>query len=133
MSSNTEPTDAPGRDTAVGTGGETIDEVGGQRPGDLFCDCGGLLVPDEPAWRCQSCDATGSMDGVAFGTVEEQERRNLSVVDERFFRGPKTDATCPDCGHDEAYFLLAQLRSADESETRMFTCADCGHNWRDDD
>ncbi len=105
------------------------------RPGRLtafFCDCGGLLVPGDE-WTCQACNASSEMDGVTFSTTTEQTRRELSIVTDRFFRGPKTSATCPECGHDEAYFLLAQLRSADESGTQLLTCAECEHNWREDD
>jgi DNA-directed RNA polymerase subunit M len=28
---------------------------------------------------------------------------------------------------------MKQIRAADESETRFFTCTECGHKWREDD
>lgn len=44
-----------------------------------------------------------------------------------------TDATCPNCGHDRAYFMQMQIRSADEPMTTFYKCCNqvCGHNWRD--
>jgi DNA-directed RNA polymerase subunit M len=47
--------------------------------------------------------------------------------------GPTTSATCPECGNDRAFWEMKQIRSADESETRFFTCTECGHKWREDD
>ena len=41
--------------------------------------------------------------------------------------------TCPECGHDEAYYELKQTRSADEAPTRFFECAKCKHKWREYD
>jgi DNA-directed RNA polymerase subunit M len=28
---------------------------------------------------------------------------------------------------------MKQIRAADQSETRFFTCPDCEHKWREDD
>lgn len=42
------------------------------------------------------------------------------------------DPTCPDCG-GTLHTRLVQLRSADESETRITTCLDCDYKERDDD
>ncbi|ERG99251.1 MAG: transcription factor S-II (TFIIS), partial [Haloquadratum sp. J07HQX50] len=39
----------------------------------------------------------------------------------------------PECGHDKARYEMKQIRAADESETRFFTCTECGHKWREDD
>ncbi|VEN57737.1 unnamed protein product, partial [Callosobruchus maculatus] len=44
-----------------------------------------------------------------------------------------TEARCPQCGHDKAYFMQLQTRSADEPMTTFYRCCnkDCNHNWRD--
>lgn len=44
-----------------------------------------------------------------------------------------TDATCPNCSNDKAYFMQMQIRSADEPMTTFYKCTSptCGHNWRD--
>lgn len=44
-----------------------------------------------------------------------------------------TDAVCPSCNHNRAYFMQMQTRSADEPMTTFYKCcnAQCNHNWRD--
>jgi DNA-directed RNA polymerase III subunit RPC11 len=44
-----------------------------------------------------------------------------------------TDADCPACSHNRAYFMQMQIRSADEPMTTFYRCANplCNHNWRD--
>nr|CAH7726379.1 unnamed protein product [Callosobruchus chinensis] len=44
-----------------------------------------------------------------------------------------TEARCPLCSHDKAYFMQLQTRSADEPMTTFYRCCnkDCNHNWRD--
>ncbi len=53
--------------------------------------------------------------------------------DEFFIGSPSTSERCPECDHDRAYYDLKQLRAADEAPTRLFTCSECGHRWREDD
>jgi DNA-directed RNA polymerase subunit M len=61
--------------------------------------------------------------------VPPKTRSRGTEIDPR----PTTEEHCPECGHDEAYWQLEQLRAADESGTRFFTCTDCEHKWRADD
>ncbi len=42
---------------------------------------------------------------------------------------PITQALCPTCGHNKAYYEQRQTRSADEASTLFFTCVKCGHKW----
>lgn len=44
-----------------------------------------------------------------------------------------TDAVCPACNHDKAYFMQIQIRSADEPMTTFYKCCNpvCSNNWRD--
>ncbi|WP_324665849.1 transcription factor S [Haloarcula sediminis] len=106
----------------------------------LFCDeCGSLQYPERPGlWTCRACDATTATtpdsDG-AFVVTEDQREREISVVgsEMEFDPRPTTEEHCPECGHNEAYWQLEQLRAADESGTRFFTCTSCDHKWRADD
>lgn len=43
----------------------------------------------------------------------------------------QTDATCPSCSHDRAYFMMIQIRSADEPATIFYKCVKCGKTWND--
>jgi len=45
---------------------------------------------------------------------------------------PKTKTTCPKCGHNEAYWILRQMRGSDEPESRFYTCVKCNYKWRED-
>lgn len=65
--------------------------------------------------------------------TESQDEDNNRLRDESSDTRPTTNEICPDCGNEKAYYEMKQIRAADESETRFFTCTDCGHNWREDD
>ncbi|USZ71337.1 transcription factor S [Natronosalvus halobius] len=99
-----------------------------------FCDeCGSMMKADDGYWVCGSCDFTkpkGNSD--EYVVTEDQEATEvIESSDETSL--PKTEARCPECGHDQAYWYLQQTRSADESETRFFVCAECEYKWREDD
>ncbi|HIH85096.1 MAG TPA: hypothetical protein HA345_06765 [Candidatus Thalassarchaeaceae archaeon] len=38
---------------------------------------------------------------------------------------------CPKCDCQRIYVELRQTRSSDEPETKIGTCADCGHKFRE--
>ena len=104
-----------------------------------FCDeCGSMMKTDEGRWVCGSCGFEKSRDTeqeAAMTTTQGQEETELvdmSETDEEAI-GPTTSARCPECGHDRARYEMKQIRAADESETRFFTCTECGHKWREDD
>ena len=55
--------------------------------------------------------------------IEDSDQRK-GVLSTESYMCPKWDCT-------EVYFYLEQTRSSDEPETRMLTCKDCGHGWRE--
>lgn len=105
-----------------------------------FCDeCGSMMHADDGAWVCNSCGAEKLRDAAretAMTTTQAREENagpvDMSDVDNEEI-GPTTAVTCPECGHDRARYEMKQIRSADESETRFFTCTECGQKWREDD
>ena len=43
----------------------------------------------------------------------------------------RTMATCPNCNHQEAYFMQMQIRSADEPMSIFYKCCKCSFQWND--
>ncbi|CAN0516743.1 unnamed protein product, partial [Ectocarpus sp. 12 AP-2014] len=39
--------------------------------------------------------------------------------------------TCPFCNNKEAFFLMVQLRSADEPMTCFYKCTNCKQRWKE--
>ena len=60
---------------------------------------------------------------------DEIEKRKQQRVVKKICKGE----ICPACGHDEATFILVQVRSLDEGQTMKYTCADesCAYEWED--
>jgi DNA-directed RNA polymerase subunit M len=104
-----------------------------------FCDeCGSMMKTDGDKWVCGNCGYEKLRDSAKeAGMVTKQGQEASEVVDmsdvDDAEIGPTTTAHCPECGHDRARYEMKQIRSADESETRFFTCVECGHKWREDD
>jgi DNA-directed RNA polymerase subunit M len=104
-----------------------------------FCDeCGSMMRTDGDTWVCGSCGAEKPRDRAREGqmtTRASQEKSEVVDVSDVSAEdmGPTTKTRCPECGNDRAYWEMKQIRSADESETRFFTCTECGHKWREDD
>ena len=63
--------------------------------------------------------------------TESRDRRVIDDADQQ--RGVLTTKTyiCPKCDSDRVYTELQQTRSSDEPETRILTCAECRHGWRE--
>ena len=104
-----------------------------------FCDdCGSMMKAEGDEWVCGSCgaaEARNEAEESGMTTQQDQEESDIvdmSDVDEEAL-GPTTEIRCPECGHDRASYEMKQIRAADESETRFFTCTECGHKWREDD
>jgi len=113
--------------------------------GDLpFCpNCGKLLTPskDEGGVRlvCKVCGFVSDASSFA-GAVKVTQRidhspQEMTVVVESSSSKtmPTVRASCPKCGHNEAYWWLVQTRRADEGSTRFYRCVKCGYTWREYD
>lgn len=104
-----------------------------------FCDeCGSMMKTENGAWVCGSCGYEQSRDTEAeAGMVSTQGQVESEIIDTSDVTaedmGPTTEIQCPECENDRAFWELKQIRAADESETRFFTCTECGHKWREDD
>lgn len=101
-----------------------------------FCpSCDGLMVPDKAGKKrlvCSKCNK-GKVKASSMVIKEKSNtsEKKIEVVDKDIEVNPKVDAVCSKCDHRQAYFWTLQTRAADESETKFFKCAKCGHRWRD--
>ena len=100
-----------------------------------FCDeCGSMMRADDGVWECTSCGHTQVKDPDADYVISEEQEVSEIIESGGGDSGlPTTDAACPECDNDRAYWYMQQIRSADESETRFFVCTECEHKWREDD
>jgi DNA-directed RNA polymerase subunit M/transcription elongation factor TFIIS len=118
----------------------------------MFCpECGTLSFPDSSGnIKCPNyrCDYSGSAENkvtledgsnidlakVASKTVAASLKHLTEVIDDsQEHKGMLTSKTyvCPKCDSDSVYAELRQTRASDEPETRILTCADCDHGWRE--
>jgi DNA-directed RNA polymerase subunit M len=97
-----------------------------------FCpNCGAMLLPKDGKLEC-SCGYNSDLSNTDEYEVSEEIKSEETVKmlgEDSDMRSTITE-TCPECGHDKAYYELKQTRSADEAPTRIFTCAKCKHVWR---
>lgn len=103
-----------------------------------FCDdCGSMMKADGGTWECPNghTEARDQANEASMTTEQSQEENEIvdlsEVGDEAL--GPTTEIKCPECGNMRASYEMKQIRSADESETRFFTCTECKKKWREDD
>lgn len=101
-----------------------------------FCDdCGSMMKADDELWVCGSCGNRQPKDPEASYVITEGQEVSeiIETGGDQETGLPTTDARCPECDNDRAYWYLQQIRSADESETRFFVCTNCEQKWREDD
>ena len=104
-----------------------------------FCDeCGSMMKTEEvdgvEMWVCAQDHKKPRDEDASYVITEGQEATEIIETSGQADSGlPTTEASCPECENDEAYWYMQQIRAADESETRFFVCTDCEHKWREDD
>ena len=98
-----------------------------------------MMKTEGDAWVCGSCgfEKSRNADVEKETAVTTQGQESSEVVDTSEVdpgdMGPTTNARCPECSNERAFYEMKQIRAADESETRFFTCTECEHKWREDD
>lgn len=100
----------------------------------MFCPkCKGLMYPHKDHSICRKCGYTEKKKE-AMVVVSKRKTKEMTVIENKEATNvlPKTTAVCPKCAHDEAYWILRQMRGSDEPESRFYTCTKCGHKWRED-
>ena len=106
----------------------------------MFCpECGTLSFPDSRGHiRCTNpkCGYEGPIDprmADVTSSLQADVRPQEVIDDSDQIRGVLThgDHVCPKCDQTDVFAELRQTRASDEPETRLLTCRNCGHGWRE--
>jgi len=97
----------------------------------MFCPkCKALMYPKDDFFVCKKCGFEKKKTGSSV-VVSRQIKKEVPVLEDKIDVLPKTRVSCPKCGHNEAFWILRQMRGSDEPETRFYTCTKCGYRWRE--
>ena len=99
----------------------------------MFCTkCKVLMYPRDDLFVCNKCGFKKKKSGSSV-VVSKQEKKEVTIIEDKEQTNvlPKTKTTCPKCGHNEAYWILRQMRGSDEPESRFYTCVKCNYKWRE--
>ncbi len=100
--------------------------------------CGTLMTlkreNERSFWACRRCgysEERGQL--VKREQITHTQKEKVIVVEEgsSYKAMPKTAASCPECGHNEAFYWMVQTRRGDEGMTRFYRCVKCGRTWRE--
>ena len=100
----------------------------------MFCEkCKSLMYPDNEFMVCRKCGFKKEKKGTNI-VVSKQKKKEVPFINDTGKSSilPKTKALCVKCGNKEAYWIIRQMRSSDEPESRFYTCTKCGYKWRED-
>ncbi|MCX8152161.1 MAG: transcription factor S [Archaeoglobaceae archaeon] len=98
-----------------------------------FCPkCRSILFYSGKRAFCKKCGYEKEAENYSIVIKEKRKKEEIPIIEEVNIRVlPTTRAVCPECGNNEAYWWLRQLRAADEPEVRFFRCTKCGKTWRE--
>lgn len=100
----------------------------------MFCEkCKALMYPKDEFFVCNKCGFKKKKSGSSI-VINKQEEKEFTVIEDKDSQNvlPKTKIKCPKCGHNEAFWILRQMRGSDEPESRFYTCVKCSYKWRED-
>lgn len=107
----------------------------------LFCPvCGNMLFANVcedglQKFKCQTCPYSYPVESKIGSRVEFQPRKGDDVFggEDEWKNVDQTDATCPKCECNRAYFMQIQIRSADEPMTIFYRCTNpkCAFQWKE--
>jgi DNA-directed RNA polymerase subunit M len=90
------------------------------------------MYPKDGIIKCNKCGYTNKKVKKNI-VVNKQEKKDTAVIEDKEKMNilPKTKTKCPKCGHNEAYWIIRQMRGSDEPESRFYTCTKCQYKWRE--
>jgi len=104
-----------------------------------FCPvCGNLLLMEDSEnggmrFCCATCPFLHKITK-AYKTNVKIKKKEIDDVlggEEAWANVDRTEAHCPACKNNTAYFLQIQIRSADEPSTTFYRCCKCSKQWND--
>lgn len=100
----------------------------------MFCKkCKALMYPDKEFMICRRCGFKKKKKKSNVVVIKKKETEVTLIEDkEKNNILPITKVLCTKCGNTEAYWIIRQMRSSDEPESRFYTCTKCGYKWRED-
>lgn len=97
----------------------------------MFCDkCGSILVPDEEGTSCCPKCGCKSNESIDISDESKNVKKEVHMISKDVETLPKVKMKCKKCGNNEAYYFVAQTRSADEAPTIFYRCTKCDNRWR---
>ncbi|KAI8378496.1 hypothetical protein BD560DRAFT_366431 [Blakeslea trispora] len=105
----------------------------------LFCPhCSNLLLIENDGGQAFFCQACPYVYSIQTRHTSRKQLKRKEVDDvlggaDAWKNVDSTEATCPKCEHERAFFMLIQIRSADEPSSIFYKCCneDCQHQWRE--
>jgi DNA-directed RNA polymerase subunit M len=99
----------------------------------MFCPkCKCLLFPQDGKLVCRKCGAVHELKNNKSQIITHKStEKEDALMGDLSGTLPTADVECPSCLHGKAYWVLRQMRGADEPETRIFRCVKCGRSWRE--
>lgn len=94
-----------------------------------------LLVEQAGAlcFFCKTCSYQYALTGTISrgSTLRKKQVEPILGSKESLAGADTTEKICPRCGHNKAYWVQVQIRSADEPMTEFYRCCQCDHQWRE--
>lgn len=96
----------------------------------MYCPkCKSLMYPKDGKFVCK-CGHESDVQ-MKKTIVSTKQDKVTMIIDDEIGTLPKTKVLCPKCKNTEAYWVIRQMRAADEPETRIYSCTKCKHKWRE--
>ena len=88
-------------------------------------------APPAVRFYCQTCPYVQAISSRREQRLPLARKKVDDVLggDEAWANVDSTEARCPACAHNRAYFIQIQIRSADEPMTVFYKCEKCARAW----
>jgi len=100
----------------------------------MFCPkCKSLMYPKGENFKCKKCGFEEKKQGTNL-VITKQEEKEITLIENKEITNvlPRIRIKCNKCNNNEAFWILRQMRGADEPETKFYTCTKCGYKWREE-